>query len=284
MNLVFIIKETIKGLKVNFKMGIVSLLITSFSLFVFFLFFILTLNGISVIKNVSSKIEMDVYLKKDVNENIKKVFYEIVKNFAGIKEIKVIKPEEAKIEFSKMFPEYSSLLNIFEEEILPERIVLILKPNFLTFSYKSLKKNIEKFEIVDEVIFGEEWLLPFSKFIIFLIFVDIFLLILLFFLFGIVMVQTLRLTILRRKEVIKLLEIIGATEKVIKGPFILEGIFYGFTGGFLSGLFLFLFCIFIDKYFKINLFFKEVSFFLPFASGTLLGFISSLVAISKREI
>lgn len=284
MSLVFIIKETIKGLKVNFKMGIVSLLITSFSLFVFFLFFLLTLNGISVIKNVSSKIEMDVYLKKDINENVKKVFYEILKSYAGIKEIKIIKPEEAKIEFSEIFPEYVSLLHIFEDEIFPERIVLILRPDLLIFSYKNLKKNIEKFEIVDEVIFAEEWLLPFSKFIIFLIFIDIFLLILLFFLFGIVMVQTLRLTILRRKEVIKLLEIIGASEKVIKGPFIMEGTFYGLVGGFLSGLFLFLFYIFIEKYFKISLFFKQISFLLPFISGTFLGFVSSLIAISGREI
>jgi cell division transport system permease protein len=279
----FIIKETLKGLKVNFKMGFVSILITSFSLFVFFFFLILTLNGFNLMKKVSSNIEMDIYIKKDTPQKIKKIFYETIKNYAGIKKMEIIEPYEAKKIFSESFPEYSSLLELFENEIFPERIVLILKPDYLLFSYNSLKKNIEKFEFVDEVIFGEEWILPFSKFLIFLIFVDIFLIILLFFLLGIVMVQTLRLTILTRKDVIKLLEIMGASENIIKGPFVLEGCFYGIFGGMISSLFLFLINIFIEKYFKIILINQKIFLILPILSGILMGLISSMIAISKRE-
>jgi cell division transport system permease protein len=279
----FIIKETLKGLKVNFKMGFVSILITSFSLFVFFFFLILTLNGFNLMKKVSSNIEMDIYIKKDTPQKIKKIFYETIKNYAGIKKMEIIEPYEAKKIFSESFPEYSSLLELFEDEIFPERIVLILKPDYLLFSYNSLKKNIEKFEFVDEVIFGEEWILPFSKFLIFLIFVDIFLIILLFFLLGIVMVQTLRLTILTRKDVIKLLEIMGASENIIKGPFVLEGCFYGIFGGMISSLFLFLINIFIEKYFKIILINQKIFLILPILSGILMGLISSMIAISKRE-
>jgi len=283
MNIQFIIKETLKGLKVNLRMGFVSILITSFSLFVFFFFLILTLSGFNLMKKVSSNIEMDIYLKKDTPSEFKKIFYETIKNYAGVKKIEIIAPYEAKKIFSESFPEYSSLLELFEDEIFPERVVLILKPDYLFFSYNSLKKNIEKFEFVDEVIFGEEWILPFSKFLIFLIFVDIFLLVLLFFLLGIVMVQTLRLTILTRKDVIKLLEIMGASENIIKGPFLLEGCFYGIIGGIIASFFLFLINIFIEKYFKIILINQKIFLILPILSGILMSLISSLIAISKRE-
>lgn len=283
MNLVFILKETYKGLKVNYRMGITGILITSFSLFVLFLFFILTFNAFHMLRKASEKIEVDVYLKEDVPENAKNVFLQILKSYAGVKNVQVINSRQAREEFAKEFPEYETLLSLFEEDIFPERIVLTMEPKFLPFSYPSIKKIIQSFKIVDEVIFGEEWIFPLSKFIIFLSFIDIFLIILLIFLLGIVMVQTLRLTILRRKEVINLLDIIGASEAAIRGPFVFEGVFYGIIGGFISGFSLFLFNLIIKRFFNIHLHYTELIFSLSILFGLILGFTSSLIAVSGRE-
>lgn len=283
MNLNFVIKETIKGLRVNYRMGFTSILITSFSLFVLFLFFILTFNAFDVVRKASNKIEMDIYLKKDLPQDTREVFIEVLKNYAGVQEVKLIEGKKAKKEFMKEFPEYGALLSLFQDDIFPERIVLTLKPMLLPLSYKSLKKNIESFGLVDEVIFGEEWIFPFSKFLLFLFFIDIFLIILLIFLLGIVMVQTLRLTILRRKEVVKLLEIIGASESTIRGPFVFEGSFYGICGGLISGVSLFFLNIIIKKLFNIHLFYMDLVFSISLLFGLLLGFMSSLIAVSQRE-
>lgn len=283
MNLKFVLKEAIKGLKVNYKMGITGSLITSFSLFVLFLFFILTLNAFYTLRKASEKIEIDVYLKEDVPDNVKNMFLRVLKSYAGVKNVQMISSGKAREEFEKEFPEYKVLLSLFEGNIFPERIILTMEPKFLPFSYPSIKRIIQSFNIVDEVIFGEEWILPLSRFIIFLSFIDIFLIILLIFLLGIVMVQTLRLTILRRKEVINLLEIIGATEATIRGPFVFEGVFYGLAGGLVSGFSLFLFNIMVKKFFNIHLHYTELIFSLSTLFGLILGFISSLIAVSGRE-
>jgi cell division transport system permease protein len=97
------------------------------------------------------------------------------------------------------------------------------------------------------------------------------------------MVQTLRLTILRRKEVVNLLEIIGASESTIRGPFVFEGSFYGICGGLISGISLFFLNMIIKKLFNIHLSYMDLVFSISLLFGLLLGFMSSLIAVSQRE-
>jgi len=53
--------------------------------------------------------------------------------------------------------------------------------------------------------------------------------------------NTIRLTIFSRKDLIRILKLVGATDRFVKIPFIIEGIIVGIAGGVLSSLLTYLF-------------------------------------------
>jgi cell division transport system permease protein len=50
--------------------------------------------------------------------------------------------------------------------------------------------------------------------------------------------NTVRLTIFAKKDLIKALQLIGATRSFVKAPFVIEGVFHGLIGALLASLLL----------------------------------------------
>lgn len=108
----------------------------------------------------------------------------------------------------------------------------------------------------------------------------------------IVLFNTIRLTIHSRREEIEIMRLVGASNGFIRGPFIVEGVFYGAAGAFLTALLLFPLLWFLSP--KISNFFEVgfasftfwgSSFWQLFAlqmfSGVILGAISSILVVRK---
>ena len=53
---------------------------------------------------------------------------------------------------------------------------------------------------------------------------------------SIVISSTIALSITARKEEIEIMSFVGATPSMVKGPFVIEGLFYGLLGGGLAAL------------------------------------------------
>lgn len=108
-----------------------------------------------------------------------------------------------------------------------------------------------------------------------------------------VMFNTLRLTIFSRREEIEIMRLVGASNRYIRGPFLVEGLLYGLAGSLLSGLVLF--PVFLAAAPKIRQFFNldlPPSSFLNGAFwqllliqtvfGCALGIFSSLIATRRH--
>ena len=108
-----------------------------------------------------------------------------------------------------------------------------------------------------------------------------------------VMFNTIRLNIISRKDEIEIQRLVGATNGFIQGPFIIEGILYGFLATLLSTFFIFLLIRFttplVAKYlgdvsFNPHQFFIDnlLSIFgLQFLIGFFIGSICSLISVKK---
>ena len=101
-----------------------------------------------------------------------------------------------------------------------------------------------------------------------------------------IITNTVRLTILSKKELIKSLQLIGATKWFVKGPFIIEGFVHGILAAVLS-LYTIIGVLNFSKYFvydltRFDIYYDQVFLFQVLLSLSLLvGFIGSNRAISR---
>lgn len=102
--------------------------------------------------------------------------------------------------------------------------------------------------------------------------------------------NTIRLAIYTAREEISIMRLVGASNMFIRGPFLLQGIMYGFVAGVLALLIWYPIMIWLgprtELFFEFNLFTYFVSdfsyiFSVFVGTGIFLGFVSSIMAITR---
>ncbi len=102
--------------------------------------------------------------------------------------------------------------------------------------------------------------------------------------------NTIRLAIYTAREEISIMRLVGASNMFIRGPFLLQGIMYGFVAGVLSLLLWYPIMIWLGPrtatFFEFNLFTYFVNdfgyiFAVIIGTGVILGFVSSILAIAR---
>lgn len=102
--------------------------------------------------------------------------------------------------------------------------------------------------------------------------------------------NTVRLAIYTAREEISVMRLVGASNMYIRGPFMLQGVMYGFIAGILALLIMYPILLWIgpatQSFFEFNLFTYFVNDFVTVfravvGTGVILGFISSTLAVSR---
>ena len=91
---------------------------------------------------------------------------------------------------------------------------------------------------VDEVKYGREWVGRLNRVILVLVFVDLFLGVVVALSSLLVVANTVKLTLIARRDMIELMKMVGATVGVIRRPFVIEGILQGGLAAGLAGILL----------------------------------------------
>lgn len=102
--------------------------------------------------------------------------------------------------------------------------------------------------------------------------------------------NTIRLAIYTSREEIAIMRLVGASNMFIRGPFMLQGIMYGFIAGVLALLLFYPILVWLgprtETFFEINLFTYYVTHFseifgVLIGIGVILGFVSSTLAVTR---
>jgi len=268
------------------------------TLFVISIFFFLVLVTQTVTKAIEEKMDLVVYLQDEAKEAEILQLEEAIRNFPGVKSVKYISKEEA--------------YEIWQAMPTSERIKQLVTPEKNPLP-RSLQIKVEKPEILEEVsnyVSGAKWqpliqekgisylrnkliiqrLTNITKFVkkIGLILAIIFLAISILVIFN-----TVRLTIISRKDEIEIQRLVGAKNSFIQGPFLVEGVLYGFLATILSTFFIYLLLRYtsplilqylgevsfdLKQFFTSNLF---RIFVVQFLIGVFVGGLCSLVSVRK---
>jgi len=280
------IREAFRGMVRGGAMSLLAVLIVTVALFVFGTFIMVAMNLKNVSLLLNDKLDVMVYMKSDAKVDLLDQVKRQLQATEGVSKIEFISKEEAWDKFST---NYSGLeLNgIVEENPLPDAFRVSMED----IDYiEVLISKMEKYQGIDEIRYGKDNAEKMKQLIFLINVIGLVLVVILFFATLLIVVNTIRLTILVRQEEIDIMSLVGATRAFISLPFVIEGLLIGLMGGVLSVLFM------VMTYSAVVLNIKERLVFIPLALtesdlitvyfiviffGLILGGIGSSLSVNK---
>lgn len=281
--------DAFKSLKRNRTLSVASIITVSLTLFMFGIFLIAMLNANKLVKNVESKLEVQVFLKEKISESDKNNIEKTVKNINGVVQVSYETKEQALDKYKEQLGEKNEgLLKGFDKENpLPESYIVKVKSPELV---QVVVSNIEKKSGVEEVVANRELVDRIAAFTKGIKWVGAAALIILIPISLLLIGNTIKLAVYSRRREIGIMKFVGATDGFIRWPFIIEGIVIGLIGSLISGLLL---------HYSYNLIYHKLSVSVPMLnlvsstyilgnvlwifilSGIVIGSVGSIMSIRK---
>lgn len=204
-----------------------------------FLVLIHNLQNIAV--GWGKKIQISAYIDGEVSGSRAKELMKKVKVIPGVEGTEFISSEDALKELMDYLGDKSNLLAGIEENPLPASLEISLKKTHRNSSgIESVVSNLERLGLFKEIDYGKKWVDKFSAIVGFIRFVGVVIGIFLSLAVVFIVSNTIKLTVMARREEIETLKLVGATDFFIKIPFFIEGLIQGLLGSVLSIALLFL--------------------------------------------
>lgn len=275
----FVLREALIGLKRNGTASMISIGVMFFSLLLLGVFLIVTFNLFGVIKIAQSKVEIDAFLVDDIDSTAVKELKGKIEKIVGVKSVEFISKEQALKEIQEELKDVPDLLEALETNPLPPSFRIKVQEGYNNArDISEIARKIGMFKEVEDVKYGKEWVPRLDKLVKILFLFDLLIGLIISIASIYVTSNTIRLTVISRKESIEIMRLVGATDRMIRAPFILEGIIQGMTGGIIAsgtlyGLYI-LSSRFVSYYFPQNYILAGIVLF-----GMLLGYIGSRNAV-----
>lgn len=216
-------------------MMFIAIMTISVSLIVFGLFLLITLNLNNFASFITSKLEIRIFLDDTATAQEKSQFEQELLSYDNVKDVVFIDKTKA-LEGLKSQYQNIDIDAFIDDNPLPDTLRVVLIDNSKIASTAKMLKFKKPF--ISDVVYGgdiAERMETFSAFVKLagLTLNGLFILATLF-----IIVNTIRLTVINRSDEIAIMQLVGATDQFIRGPFIIEGVIIGVTGSFISISFL----------------------------------------------
>ena len=283
--LVFIFAEGFKNVWRHKSSAVSSIFSIYLTLIVSGSLLIISQNTNKLIEYLRDKYKIEVFFKDDVTEQRVAELVTEFKKKNIVQSITVISKKDAERIFKSQFGD--DILGLLGYNPLPISCVVNLKKDWPSrLDLQPIISDLKKYREVDEIRHQGKLISRiesyYDRFLqIMIIAISITLIVAIF-----IISNTVRLTIFSKKELIKSLQLIGATKWFIKGPFIIEGIVHGLIAAILA-VYSLVGIIRFSKYLiydltKFGIIFDQVFIFQVLLSiSILVGFIGANRAISR---
>jgi cell division transport system permease protein len=203
-------------------------------------FVLLVFNLNEWLVNRGRSLSMSVYLEDGISVERREQVRDALQGLPGAELQGFVSKDKAMEDLKEAFGAQASLLDGFRENPLPASFeVTFIEKDFRHLDPGAVKTEIEALQGVDEVQYSEQWIERFEGFLYMIqaggvIIGGLLCLAVLF-----ITTNTIKLTIYARRDELEIYKLVGATDRFVKAPFLIEGAVQGFVGGFaaLAGLY-----------------------------------------------
>lgn len=242
-SLLYALKQGLKGMAKNKIFSIVSTATMSACIFLFGVFYIVVVNFSATMKHMEESVSVTVFFEQDLNEEQIQTIGKQIQADKGtmIKEMKFVSAEEAWEEFKTIYFEgHEDLADAFVDDNPLQhsanyqiKMNDITKQNELVAYLKNISgvREVKQAETVADTFTDMNKMIAYisGAIIVVLLCVAIFLI-----------SNTISVGISVRKEEIGIMKLVGATDFLVRAPFVFEGIVIGLIGAAIPLLLLFL--------------------------------------------
>lgn len=188
-------------------------------------------NGYEVAQSLKKSIDVEVFLM-DLDERTTNELSDRLKEEELVQEVSYISKDSAAAVFEKEFGSTGS--SLADLKFLPASFKLNIDPDARISQVDSLVNQIQSYQGVDEVRFNQQLLKRIEANYETAALMGGGLGILILLASMILVFNTIRLTIYAKRDLIKAMKLVGATNGFIRRPFVVEGIIQGLIAGLLS--------------------------------------------------
>lgn len=216
-------------------MSTVAIVTITVSLTIFGSFLLLIMNLGNVVATVSSRLDLVAYTSKDLSLEEAGAIQIKLSKIPGVEKVEFTSKAEAWKKFKEDFGGKIALEEVVQENPLPHTFaVRVRTPELLP----AVAKQVADLGVIEEVRYSGRLIDQMRSLVSAVRVGGLSLIALLSFATLLIVVNTIRLTVLARETDIYIMKLVGATNTFVKWPFIIEGIIIGVIGGVASFLIL----------------------------------------------
>jgi cell division transport system permease protein len=226
-----VLTQTSRNLVQTWSSQLLTLLTVSLSVLIFSFFYLLYVNVLHAGHQLDDDLRLVIYLEEEPSADMQRQYRERILRFDRVDRIEFVTSREAYNRFAEQLEENRDILAEMPEDFLPPSIEVypIQSLNTLT-KIKRFSDYLETLPGVLKVQYGREWVERFYLFVKLLRVIVVLSGTLLILTTTFMVANTIRLTLLGRKDELEILLLVGASKKYIRLPFFLEGALQGMIG------------------------------------------------------
>lgn len=229
------LKEALRTFRRTPLLSALSVASIGFSLFTIGLFSLVAINFREALRAVAERVEVVAFVLRGTPTETIVTASQDIEAFPEVLEVTYISTDEALARARAELVEFQEAFQDLETNPLPASLEIRLKPEHRNAeSARAVAERLRGFPFVDDVRYGRDWVQRLDRLrnlagivglVIGLAFAAVAVVII-----GV----TIRITVLQRATEISIMRLVGATNRYIRGPFLLEGIMKGALGGVLA--------------------------------------------------
>lgn len=233
MSLSYVIKEGMAGFKRARLASFTSVTALTVTVLLLGIIARLAFNAYQVARSLKDTVEVEVFLKDVPDAQIQTIRQKLSKQ-SIVRKITYISKDSAASIFLKEFgSEASAMANL---KFLPASFKLKLNDNVSVKSIDEMISKIKAYNGVDNISFNEQLLKLLQTRIRTLLISGGGLVAIILLISMLLVFNTIRLTIYAKRDLIKAMKLVGATNGFIRRPFLVEGLVQGVLAGIVSAV------------------------------------------------
>lgn len=226
------LREGISGIWKHRGMGFASIISILLALLLLGVITISALSLNQAVGDIENKVdEIDVFIETDVPEEKLETIKSQLESIGGIKKISYKSQEDALEVFKKTIDDNEGYLLEGMENAFPRSYIINMEDINNSNDFVNKAKDIDG---VGEIRYYQDMVDKVVKISDYVQYGGIIAVVSLMIISILIISNTIKLTVVARKREIQIKKYIGATNSVITGPFIVEGIVFGLIGSLLA--------------------------------------------------
>lgn len=231
----YLVREAFATLARHKGITFLSVVIMSLSLLVLAVFLLATDNVLAFFEETREEMTVFVYLEDNIPETVVEGYYKWLLSMDEVETVEFISKDQAMAEFKEELGEERSVIDVLESNPLPASFRVTLKDQYREKEkIEAFAASVGQMNVVEEVNYGKDFIEQFASITHGFLYVDLVLGLIVIISSVFIIANTVRLTILSRQKSIEVLKLVGATNRFITMPFVIEGAVQGGLAALLS--------------------------------------------------